>query len=269
MRTKTTNVQPYDILHVLFEKLDIDPDSDAQFIFKGKAYDIASTRTFGKIGLNSDSEITIKTNPHEFNNDNYLFNNNLQEKLNDEILKNKNLEQENRNLKSMLNKNSQYQNIEINQLKAKIENYQKENNKLKDDLLKVNKLLLNMQNNNELRSLREEKEYLKNQLNIKELEINNLKLKLENKNSGQKKYNFDDMMILHFKSTDQIIDNVVIKCLKNETFAEIEERLYKKFPDFRNSNNTLICNGAGILRFKTLSENNIKDEDVITLIKIE
>ena len=126
-----------------------------------------------------------------------------------------------------------------------------------------------MQNNNELRSLREEKEYLKNQLNIKELKINNLKLKLENKNSGQKKYNFDDMMILHFKSTDQIIDNVVIKCLKNETFAEVEERLYKKFPDFRNSNNTLVCNGAGILRFKTLSENNIKDEDVITLIKIE
>ena len=126
-----------------------------------------------------------------------------------------------------------------------------------------------MQNNNELRSLREEKEYLKNQLNIKELEINNLKLKLENKNSGQKKYNFDDMMILHFKSTDQIIDNVIIKCLKNETFAEVEERLYKKFPDFRNSNNTLVCNGAGILRFKTLSENNIKDEDVITLIKIE
>ena len=29
-----------------------------------------------------------------------------------------------------------------------------------------------------------------------------------------------------------------VTCLKDETFAEIEERLYKKYPDYRETNNT-------------------------------
>lgn len=56
--TKIITVQPYDILHVLFEKLGI-TDEDSKFTFKGKTYDIASTRTFSKIGLTTDTKIFI------------------------------------------------------------------------------------------------------------------------------------------------------------------------------------------------------------------
>ena len=78
-----------------------------------------------------------------------------------------------------------------------------------------------------------------------------------------------EIMIVYFQSLDQEINHVGIKCLSSDTFAEIEEKLYKKFENFRNTNNTPICNGRIILRFKTLSENNIKDENVVQLIKIE
>ena len=56
--TKIISVQPYDILHTLFEKLNI-TDEDSKFTFKGKTYDIASTRTFQKIGLTMDTKIFI------------------------------------------------------------------------------------------------------------------------------------------------------------------------------------------------------------------
>ena len=79
----------------------------------------------------------------------------------------------------------------------------------------------------------------------------------------------DEIMIVYFQSTDQEINHVAIRCLSSDTFAEVEEKLFKKFDNFRNTNNTPICNGRTILRFKKLSENNIKDENVVTLIKME
>ena len=79
----------------------------------------------------------------------------------------------------------------------------------------------------------------------------------------------DEIMIVYFQSLDQVINHVGIKCLQNDTFAEVEEKLYKKFENFRNTNNTPICNGRTILRFKKLSENNINDGDVVQLIKME
>ena len=57
--------------------------------------------------------------------------------------------------------------------------------------------------------------------------------------------------------------------MPSDTFAEVEEKIYKKFDNYRNTNNTPICNGTTVLRFKTLSENNIKDENVVQLIKME
>ena len=103
---------------------------------------------------------------------------------------------------------------------------------------------------------------LYNQLLQKENEIKDLKLKYENNNEM---FN----MIVYFQSDDQVINKEPIRCKSTHTFAEIEEKLYKKYNDFRNTNNTPICNGASILRFKTLSENKIRDENVVLLYKIK
>ena len=174
-------------------------------------------------------------------------------------------------LKEELNKN--------NKLKIDLDNYIKDNNKLKGDLLKANKIIANIGNNNtnniEILNLKyqlSQKDIeimnLKYQLSQKDIEI--LKLKSQSNNQQNKQVlNMDEIMIVYFQTQDQEINHVAIKCLPSDTFAEVEEKIYKKFDNYRNTNNTPICNGTTVLRFKTLSENNIKDENVVQLIKME
>ena len=54
----------------------------------------------------------------------------------------------------------------------------------------------------------------------------------------------------------------------NEVYSKDSINLLK-YGNYINTNNTPICNGKTILRFKKLSENNIKDENVVQLIKME
>jgi len=104
---------------------------------------------------------------------------------------------------------------------------------------------------------------LKNLLYLKENEINQMKLKIKNN-----LVNLDDVMVINFVSNDYSI-NKGIKCLETDTFAEVEEKFYQIYDEFRNTNNALIINGRTILRFKSLKENNVRDGDSIMLIKIE
>ena len=60
----------------------------------------------------------------------------MQNKSNDENLKIKKLEEENRKLRDKLNKNKQNYLNEINTLKKELDKYKNENNKLKDELTK-------------------------------------------------------------------------------------------------------------------------------------
>ena len=72
-------------------------------------------------------------------------------------------------------------------------------------------------------------------------------------------------MIVHFISVDQNI-NILISCNSSDTFVEIEKQLYAIYPEYLNTNNNFLYNGNSILRFKTLAENNVKNEDKIMLI---
>ena len=107
---------------------------------------------------------------------------------------------------------------------------------------------------------------LQNIINQKELEINNLKLRLNNNNiQDEKLYKFDDIKIVTFISTDSKV-HFGIKCVKNNTFAEIEEKLYREYPEYRETNNSFVANGNEILRFKTIEENNIGNGSPVTLM---
>ena len=175
---------------------------------------------------------------------------NLEKRLNDEILKNQQLQSK---IQSLSNNNNQYQN-EITSLKNQIQQLKKENDNLRkssnqNDI--INKLKLEIEN-------------LKDKLNQKENENNNLKSKLSK--FEKPKYYYDEIMVVNFISSDHSIQ-CGIKCFANETFAEVEEKLYQKFDDFRNFNNMFLFQGNQILRFKKISENNIKDGDLITLVK--
>ena len=109
-----------------------------------------------------------------------------------------------------------------------------------------------------------------NQINIKDNEINNLKIKLQNNYAYKPNLSMKDIMVVNFVTGDGKISNCGIKCLPDETFAEVEEKLYKMYDEYRNTNsNYFICGGRIILRFKKLRENNIKDGDVIQLCQNE
>ena len=195
-------------------------------------------------------------------NTNNITNNNIINKNNENNIKNN--KKINENESSSVEKS----------LKEEIRKLKEENNKLKNELLKANKIIDNLKNelnknipnNNEINNL-------KNIIIIKDNEINKLKNELENeKNKNENQFvNYKDIMIIYFTSTDQIINKHAIKCLKTDTFAEVEEKLYRQYEEhkFRETNNTFLVNGGTILRFKKLYENKIKDGNVIQLIKNE
>jgi len=93
----------------------------------------------------------------------------------------------------------------------------------------------------------------------KDKEINELKSKIPN---AYVKMN--DLMVINFLSTEQNI-RCGISCLADDTFAEVEEKLYKKFDKFRDTNNVLLFGGNIILRFKKVRENNLHDGDTILI----
>ena len=134
-------------------------------------------------------------------------------------------------------------------------------------MLKTKKLLSNKPiNNDEFNKLKDENINLKYQLNLKDNEIKNLKNNIQNNKIEEPKYSINDIIVVTFTSIDV---NYGIKCLTNDIFAEVEEKLYKKYDNLRETNNMFTVNAKPILRFKKMKENNIKDGDIIQLFKIE
>ena len=96
----------------------------------------------------------------------------------------------------------------------------------------------------------------------KDNKIKELELKLQ---KNEKIYR-NDIIVINFMSTDQAI-NTGIACTADDTFAEVEEKLYQMYNEYRNTNNILLHDGDVILRFKKIKENKIKNGDKI-LVKI-
>ena len=103
-----------------------------------------------------------------------------------------------------------------------------------------------------------------NVININKLKNNNIKNNSANKNV--RLVDFDKIIVIQFITGDQSI-NRGIKCLPTDTFVSVEEKLYQIYPEFRQTNNDFITNGRLILKFKTIEENQIKDGQLVQLIK--
>ena len=130
--------------------------------------------------------------------------------------------------------------------------------------------------------LEKEKEELIEQLNkeknkIEELkkENNNLKQKLENynlKNTKKSEYlvksinQGDKILAVNFVSIgNKDIEHYNLICKNSDLFISLEERLYKDFPKFKEYNTLFKVNDKTIKRFKTIDENNIHNNDVISI----
>lgn len=180
-----------------------------------------------------------------------------------------NLSEENRKLRNELNTYRQ----ENQELKNRVIKLKNDNDALYKELIKTQKLLSNYnqnnpQGNNNINKLNDIIKMKDELIKMKDNLINNLKKKLKMSGYAQKQFNLNDYLVVHFISMDQDV-NYPIKCLKTDTFAEVEEKFYQKYNTYRNSNNDFVTKGKDILRFKTMYENGIKDGDKITLVNYE
>ena len=131
----------------------------------------------------------------------------------------------------------------------------------------------NMNNNQSLYErinyLTNENLFLKNTIQLKDNEIKELKLKIDNLiNNSTQLVDFKKIRVVQFISMDHTII-CGIKCLLTDTFAEVEEKLYKIYPQYRETNNVFQVDGRNILRFKTIAENNIQEGHGVQIIRIE
>ena len=131
-------------------------------------------------------------------------------------------------------------------------NNSNEINNLRNELTKANKIIeqQKLTINNLQSKLSEYNNTInnyQNKLNQKELELNNLKSKLNNNNSNNLSNNdnfkLNEMMCVNFISMDQKV-HFAVPCLKKNTFAEVEEKLYQQYPEYRETNNNFIANGT-------------------------
>ena len=161
---------------------------------------------------------------------------------------------------------------EIEKLKKEIIKLNNENSSLKDEnqKLKNENQRLNSELNNNTQNLKKYESEV-NKLNLaltnKNNEINNLNNEIKNLqlSSGKKKFiDIDELLIIHFKSIDQKVD-MPFYCQKNDIFVRIEEKLYNEYPEFKDLNTYFTVNGRAIKRFRSMLENEIRNNDKIFL----
>ena len=213
---------------------------------------------------------------------------NYKNKINEIESENKKIKEENDKLKSEIKElkkeleiNKQIKNNNINNLEKLIEKYKYEKDELlniqkelkkENEILKINKNDLQKQINDDLNIINDEKQKnqsLQDRINQKDNEIKKLKEELADKvlalNSHNQLIMKNQMMSINFISTDSYL-HYSIPCLSTDIFAEIEEKLYKEYPEYRETDNYFLYNGNKIFRFKTIEQNNIKNGKPITLI---
>ena len=142
-----------------------------------------------------------------------------------------------------------------------------ENNNLKEEINRLNKYI------NKIQEYKNKIKSLENDLIQKNNEIQQL---LSQNNNNKDKYEItsikpgEKVMSINFVSMgNNDIGHYSLVCKNTDLFIREEERLYEDFPNFKKYETYFEVNGKRIKRFQTLSENNIKDKDIINIFIIE
>jgi len=161
---------------------------------------------------------------------------------------------------------------EITKLKRLLNEEKNKNINLMEEIeiLKNKNIILNNDNN----SLKEQIKILENNLKAKNNELQNLLSKNNNNNIINYKITSinpgEEILAINFVSNGvQDIGHYNLICKNTDLFVRLEERLYQDFPDFKNYETYFEVNTKRIKRFKTIEENNIKNNDIINVFRIE
>jgi len=150
----------------------------------------------------------------------------------------------------------------------KINELEKENQKLKEE---INKLKKELNNKNEIIN--------QQQLKIKEQESTIEYIKINNNREMNKLkdkigkiksiipfeiFPGEKIMPIIFKSDDQNILYSVL-CKNTDKFTRLKSIIYDNYPEYKEYENYFLFNGEKINELKTLDENKIKDGSIITI----
>ena len=73
------------------------------------------------------------------------------------------------------------------------------------------------------------------------------------------------MMALNFESMEQKLHHAE-PCINKDLFVDIEKKIYDKYPEYKETNNTFLFNGQPILRFKSVEENKLESGKIIIMV---
>ena len=166
-------------------------------------------------------------------------------------------------------------NNEIEKLKRELEAEKNKNKLLKDTInqLKQNHNIEIEKYKININKLNEKNKELEKLLEEKNKEINDYIFKLSNSNNNEQLISFKTgdkiIAVLFMTQGNQDIYNYTMPCKTSDLFVRLEERLYHDFPKYRNFETFFMVNARRIFRFKSLEENQIKNNDIISLFTNE
>ena len=178
-------------------------------------------------------------------------------KLNDELNKEKNdnskLSKRIKELEKIIDikaeeKSKEQLNININKI-----------NENKNLISELNEKLKMLNNNLNTNINKDKMNELLEEIRIKDKIISNFPFKLS---EGEK------LLSVIFISLDQKIHYSTI-CKSYDKFSKIENMFFDAYPEYSHSENDFFVNGNKINKYKSLDFNKIKNNDIITLQKLE
>ena len=169
-------------------------------------------------------------------------------------------------------------NNEMNNLRKELEDEKKKNKKLQDTINNLNNTInqLKQEHNTDIQKYKKEvtkliekNKELEKLLDEKNKEINDYIFKLNNISNNEQLFSVKTgdkiIAVLFMTQGSQDIYNYTMACKTSDLFVRLEERLYHDFPKYRNYETFFMVNARRIFRFKTLEENKIKNNDIISL----
>ena len=202
--------------------------------------------------------------------------------IEEEKISNENLRQE---IKKLTEENIRLKqnNSEIMR-KAEIirQNYEMEIKQLKEANASLNQEIIKLKEDNaklrQNKTISEDMEKIKQNYEIKIKELSRKITTLTNMSTG---FSQNDnivttlfpgeraMSVLFMTMGSQDIQNYAMTCKNTDLFVTLEEKLYMDYPQYKNCETYFLVNSKRVKRFKTIEENNIKSNDIISLFICE
>ena len=151
-----------------------------------------------------------------------------------------------------------------NQIKILNSKYCNETNNLNSQIEKLNKQLNEEKKRNNGNLQNYNKQNNSNEILSLYQEINELNKKL--RRYPIELLESEKLISVIFTSSDESMYYCII-CKNTDIFHDLETKLYKDYPEYKQNDNYFIVRGSEVNRFKTLEKNHIKNSDIIILNK--